>query len=162
MSKVGHIITERRWDGRQYVNIQHVIIGEYSVSGRQYYYVPVWNAFQNRFFYINADSSFLIGISETAYPMSETHKTMARALEYLRLAGHCETIRKKYAVPHMVARQAVVSAPTAAFPSRMESANEYEAVWEDAYAGMAQRAEMRRDRYTALYLQELNSVGLGA
>ncbi len=162
MSKVGHILTEKRWERGQYVNTQHVIIGEYSVAGRKYYYIPAWNTWQATFCVISADSSFLVGISENAYPMSETHKTMARALEYKRLAGYCETIRKYYAVPHMVARQAVVSAPTASYQTRMELGTEYESVWEDAYAGMAKRAAARRDKYAAMYLQELQSVGLGA
>lgn len=161
-SKVGHILTELRSNFRNpdgYFR-HYTIIGEYTnVWGEIEYYVDEWNSSTRSFNRYKANSSFFHAISEAPHTMTEKQEAMSRAIIYRRLASYCETIRRYYAMPYTIATKKAIGNNTIT-GTRFTLQDEYEFAMEDAYAGMAERAKNKRNRYMELYEAELAKSGV--
>jgi hypothetical protein len=160
---IGHILTTRHYDisKRDFVFTEYVIVGiRKDRFGQNEYYVNQWDAEKQNFTRLHQNNYFIHGISETAYPMTEAQRAMSRSIHYGQLSALCERIRRKYAVPLMIASKRAIGQETAYASTRFTLNDEYEMLWEDKNADIADRAKAKRNRYEAMRYAELVFAGV--
>lgn len=160
---IGHILTTRHYDisQRDFVFTEYTIIGiRRDRFGQSEYYISQWDAEKQNFTRLHQNNYFIHSISEAAYPMTAAQSAMSRSIRYGQLSALCERIRRKYAVPLMIASKRAIGQETVYASTRFTLNDEYEMLWEDKHAGMADRAKAKRNRYEAMRYEELKRAGI--
>jgi hypothetical protein len=82
------------------------------------------------------------------------------SIRYGQLSALCERVRRKYAVPLFIATKRAIGQETAYASTRFTLNDEYEMLWEDKHAGMADRAKAKRNRYESMRYEQLVLSGV--
>lgn len=160
---IGHILTTRHYDisQRDFVFAEYVIVGiRKDRFGQNEYYISQWDAEKQNFTRLHQNNYFIHSISEVAYPLSESQQAMSLSIHYGRLSALCERIRRKYAIPLMIATKRAIGQETAYASTRFTLNDEYEMLWEDKHADIAGRAKMKRNRYESMRYEQLIISGV--
>jgi hypothetical protein len=160
---IGHILTTRHYDisRRDFVFTEYTIIGTRKDRfGQSEYYISQWDAEKQNFTRLHQNNYFIHSISEAAYPMTAAQVAMSLSIRYGQLSALCERVRRKYAVPLFIATKRAIGQETAYASTRFTLNDEYEMLWEDKHAGIADRAKAKRNRYESMRYEQLVLSGV--